>query len=112
MHLLPFLHSSPSPRPTSIRQEGVQKQQREGCLGSYRSQRNLFLAKPHVLEQEAERENTSGCCSGEFLLSRSRVIISFVSSPGFSQRASVSEVISLKKAREGCVVFVLVLCFF
>lgn len=40
------------------------------------------------------------------------MIISFVSSPGFSQRASVSEVISLKKAREGCVVFVLVLGFF
>lgn len=37
-------------------QESAQKQQREGCLGSYRSQRNLLATKPSVLEQEAERE--------------------------------------------------------
>lgn len=58
---------------------------------------------PKILQVQtrSERENTSGCCSGAFLVSRSWVIISFVSSSGFSQRASVSEVISLKKTREG-----------
>lgn len=39
-------------------------------------------------------------------MSRSSAIISFVSSSGFSQRASVSEVISLKKDRQGFVCFV------